>query len=151
MTFGADVSAAAALGCLIVDFGTPDPDPFVAQELVETHYHVLWELVHVFLEHLDARRHDPGASGFLYPFLESGGADPEALLEDVRRSALAKAAEVRALREQTLGDDGVAVEAAADALRERLLAGGKVLALGNGGSATDAMDLVADLREPPAG
>ena len=26
---------------------------------------------------------------------------------------------------------------------------GKLLALGNGGSATDAMDVVADLREPP--
>ena len=30
-------------------------------------------------------------------------------------------------------------------------AGGRVLALGNGGSATDAMDAVADLRFPPAG
>jgi D-sedoheptulose 7-phosphate isomerase len=29
--------------------------------------------------------------------------------------------------------------------------GGRLLALGNGGSATDAMDVVADLRSPPAG
>jgi D-sedoheptulose 7-phosphate isomerase len=151
MGFGVDLSAAARLGCLTIDFGVPDPDPFVAQELVETHYHLLWELVHVFLEHLDARRHDPGASGFLYPFLESGDADPEAALEDVRRSVLLKAQEVRELRAQTLGDDRPAVEAAAAAMRERLVAGGKVLALGNGGSATDAMDIVADLREPPPG
>jgi D-sedoheptulose 7-phosphate isomerase len=33
-------------------------------------------------------------------------------------------------------------------LRERFEAGGKLLAFGNGGSATDAMDLVADLRHP---
>jgi D-sedoheptulose 7-phosphate isomerase len=151
MGFGADLSEAAARGCLTVDFGMPDPDPFVAQELVETHYHLLWELVHVFLEHRDARNRDPGAAGFLYPFLESGGQDPEALLEDVRRSVLLKAAEVRELRTQTLGADAPAVAAAAAALRERLARGGKVLALGNGGSATDAMDLVADLREPPAG
>ena len=46
------------------------------QELVETLYHVLWELVHVFFEHRgllegrEARRvHDTGASSFLYPFL----------------------------------------------------------------------------------
>ena len=29
----------------------PDGDPFVRQELVETLYHVLWELVHVFFDH----------------------------------------------------------------------------------------------------
>ena len=41
--------------------------------------------------------------------------------------------------------------AAAAALRRRLEAGGKLLALGNGGSATDAMDAVADFRDPPQG
>jgi D-sedoheptulose 7-phosphate isomerase len=35
---------------------------------------------------------------------------------------------------------------AAEALRSSFAHGGKVLALGNGGSATDAMDVVADLR-----
>jgi D-sedoheptulose 7-phosphate isomerase len=34
-------------------------------------------------------------------------------------------------------------------LRRCFDAGGKALAFGNGGSATDAMDLVADLRRPP--
>jgi D-sedoheptulose 7-phosphate isomerase len=32
-------------------------------------------------------------------------------------------------------------------LRDRLDAGGRLIALGNGGSATDAMDVVADFRE----
>ncbi len=36
-------------------------------------------------------------------------------------------------------------------MRAALDAGGKVLAFGNGGSATDAMDVVADFREAPQG
>ena len=32
-------------------FAVPAPDPFVTQEVQETLYHVLWELVHVFLDH----------------------------------------------------------------------------------------------------
>ena len=36
-------------------------------------------------------------------------------------------------------------------MRELLDAGGRLLACGNGGSATDAMDLVADLRQAPQG
>ena len=60
-----------------------------------------------------------------------------------------KAEEVGALRAQTLDDGREALRAAA-ALRARLDAGGRVLALGNGGSATDAMDAAADMRHPPA-
>src|SRR5204863_364455 len=40
-------------------------------------------------------------------------------------------------------------EDGAAALRARFDAGGRLLALGNGGSATDAMDVVADFRYPP--
>jgi D-sedoheptulose 7-phosphate isomerase len=137
-------------------FAPGTDDPFVAQELVETTYHVLWELVHVFFEHrglLEGRSggrvHDSGASSFLYPFLAEAESDLAAVLEDVRASVLAKADEVTALRAQTLGTEGDAIAAAARALRSGLDAGGSVLALGNGGSATDAMDLVADLRHPP--
>jgi D-sedoheptulose 7-phosphate isomerase len=67
------------------------------------------------------------------------------VLADAARSVVLKAREIGALREHTVGD-GEALDSAAAALRERLAAGGKVLAFGNGGSATDAMDLVADLR-----
>lgn len=125
----------------------PTDDPFVRQELAETTYHLLWELVHVFLDHLAASAAGAGASSFLYPFLERGAADLDAVHEDVRASVLLKAAEIGALREQTLRDGGDALEAAAAAIRE----GGTVLAFGNGGSATDAMDLVADLRAAPQG
>ena len=70
------------------------------------------------------------------------------MLADVRRSVLVKAEEVGALRAQTLREGGEELAAAAAALRSRLDDGGRVLALGNGGSATDAMDAVADLRSP---
>jgi D-sedoheptulose 7-phosphate isomerase len=161
----AAVRDAADAGCLTLAFTRvgaewelvpPATDPFVAQELAETAYHVLWELVHVFFDHrglLEGRDaapvHDTGASSFLYPFLAEREDDLDAVLDDVRASALAKAQEISALRRQTLTDERDELLAAAGALRARLDAGGTVLALGNGGSATDAMDAVADLRVPP--
>jgi D-sedoheptulose 7-phosphate isomerase len=172
--FGADddgAEAAAALsiarerGCLTLAFAPagaeweflpPGSDPSIRQELVETLYHVLWELVHVFFDHrglLEGREarqvHDSGASSFLYPFLAESEHDLDAVVEDVRRSVLAKAHEVGELRAQTLTDNREALAAAATCLRADLEAGGRLLALGNGGSATDAMDVVADFRFPP--
>ncbi len=173
IAFGRDGETAAALavaagrGCLTVAFEAigaewelepPLADPLARQELTETAYHLLWELVHVFFEHrgLLAGRdagpvHDPGASSFLYPFLTESERDPERVLDDVRGSILQKAHEIGALRAQTLREGCDTLIAAATEVRERLDAGATVLALGNGGSATDAMDAVADLREPPRG
>ncbi len=140
-------------GCLTIAFSQvgaewelvpPSPDPFVCQELVETTYHVLWELVHVFFEHRGRHEQTAGASSFLYPFLAEHDSDPEALVADVRESALMKAEEVQQLRERTVCDAAEPLAAAARSLRESFTRGGKLLALGNGGSATDAMDLVAD-------
>src|SRR3954454_9526987 len=48
---GPAVAVARERGCLILDLAPVHEDPFVQQELHETLYHVLWELVHVFLEH----------------------------------------------------------------------------------------------------
>ena len=127
-------------------------DPFVRQELAETAYHLLWELVHVFFEHLEGSQAGAGASSFLYPFLggERGG-DLEPVVEDVRRSIRLKAAEVGDLRARTLRDGGDELAAAAATIRQAVAGGGRVLAFGNGGSATDAADLVADLRAAPQG
>jgi D-sedoheptulose 7-phosphate isomerase len=160
------LAVAAGRGCLTVAFSPsgaewelvpPVQDSFVAQEVAETAYHLLWELVHVFFEHrglLEGREaravHDTGASSFLYPFLAEGETDLEAVVDDVRRSVLMKADEVCALREQTLTEGRDVLAAAAASLRDRFEAGGRLLALGNGGSATDAMDAVADFRRPPA-
>src|SRR5207237_1303793 len=85
-------------------FLPPSGDPFVQQELGETLYHVLWELVHVFFEHLHGSSAGAGASSFLYPFLDRQETALDDVVEDVRRSVLMKAEEVSALREQTLGE-----------------------------------------------
>jgi D-sedoheptulose 7-phosphate isomerase len=153
-------------GCLTIAFGGDtgaewefllpvDLDAFVRQELIETLYHLLWELVHVFFDHrglLEGREarqvHDPGASSFLYPFLSESQTDLEAVVADVRGSVLLKAEEVGALREQTLNDNRDELTAAAAALRTAFEAGGRLIAFGNGGSATDAMDVAADFRVP---
>ena len=162
----AALAIAARRGCLTIAFSplhadwTFDPpgDPFVRQELVETLYHVLWELVHVFFDHpgllegrVDGRRHDAGASSFLYPFLGEDEDDLEPVVEAVRASVLMKAQDTAALREHTLTRDSAALLGAAAELRTRLLAGGRLLTFGNGGSATDAMDATADFRAPAAG
>ncbi len=163
------LALARELGCLTLAFGEGsgaewefappmDLDPFVRQELVETLYHLLWELVHVFFDHrglLEGREqrqvHDPGASSFLYPFLSEAQTELEPVVADVRASVLLKAEEIGALRTQTLGDNSGELSAAAAALRSSFDAGGRLLAFGNGGSATDAMDVAADFREPLPG
>jgi D-sedoheptulose 7-phosphate isomerase len=161
------VAAARERGLLTIAFGAgaapeyefvpPSSDEFVRQELVETLYHVLWELVHVFFEHRgllegrsERRVHDSGASSFLYPFLGDQETDLDAVVGDVRASVRMKAEEIGALRAQTLSDGGDTLATAAADLRARFDRGGKLLALGNGGSATDAMDAVADFRSPPS-
>jgi D-sedoheptulose 7-phosphate isomerase len=171
IAFGADedggeaaraVAIARDRGCLTIafsaagaewEFEPPSDDPYIRQELVETLYHVLWELVHVFFEHrgllsgrAERRGHDAGASSFLYPFLAEREDNLDEVLDDVRRSVVMKADEVEALRAQTLTEGADALAAAAGAIRGRLDGGGALLALGNGGSATDAMDVVADFR-----
>ena len=60
-----------------------------------------------------------------------------------------KAAEIGALRTQTLEEGADALLAAAGAIRRSLDEGGQLLAFGNGGSATDAADVVADFRAAP--
>jgi D-sedoheptulose 7-phosphate isomerase len=57
-----------------------------------------------------------------------------------------KADEIAALRAQTLRED---LTGAASAVRSAFDRGGKLLTLGNGGSATDAADAAADFRAPP--
>jgi D-sedoheptulose 7-phosphate isomerase len=156
------VAAVRALGTLTVsfapagadwEFATQSADPFVSQELIETLYHVLWELVHVFFEHrglltgrAERRGHDAGASSFLYPFLAEREDNLDQVLDDVRASVLMKAEEVGELRTQTLTENGETLVSAAAAIQRSLERGGTLLALGNGGSATDAMDVVADFR-----
>jgi D-sedoheptulose 7-phosphate isomerase len=161
----AAVAAGRASGALTVafaplaaewEFDPPTPDPLIRQELVETLYHVLWELVHVFFEHrgllqgrTERRSLDVGASSFLYPFLADREDDLDAVLADVRASVVMKADEAAELRVATIRGGLEPLRAAAATMHAAFAAGGTVLALGNGGSATDAMDVVADLTAPP--
>ena len=189
-------------------FEVDTDDPLVGQEVLETAYHELWELVHVFFEHegllaeaadetcvtcgdvavqasivrvegsrglvrtpqgeeeVDLALVDPVRPGELvlchggvaidrvkpidefsqefYPFLTNEAVDVATVLADVSRSVQMKWDEVAALRRAT---DLDAVEAALSTVLDRVRAGGAVLAFGNGGSATDAADLVADLQD----
>lgn len=89
----------------------------------------------------------------LYPFLfgaSSGGVDGDvALVESVRGSTLEKCAELIALRSEVLAEYEDQLARAAEAMAGRFSAGGKLIAFGNGGSATDADDAAADCVSPP--
>jgi len=131
-------------------FGLPDEDPFVCQEVFEVLYHMLWETVHVFFEHRE-QGHDVGASSFLYPFLGSQEQRLEGVVEEVQGSMLQKMEEVNGMRAAVAATEVGAISKIAAAVAERLASGGKIIAFGNGGSATDANDLVADCVAPPPG
>ena len=131
-------------------FALPDGDPYVCQEVFEVLYHVLWETVHVYFEHRE-QGHDVGASAFLYPFLGKGEQRLHSVVEEVQGSMLQKMEEVNALRAATAATEVESIARIAEAVHERLGRGGKLIAFGNGGSATDANDLVIDCVAPPPG
>jgi D-sedoheptulose 7-phosphate isomerase len=196
---------------MVVDdqvFQVETADPLVAQEILETAYHELWELVHVFFEHEGLLGEDSGeevcltcgdvavqasvvrvegSTGLVrtaageeevdlslvegvrpgdlvlchggvaieqvkpieqfsqefYPFLTNEAVDAATVLADVSRSVVVKWEEVAALRRAMRLD---AVEEVLASVRDRVRAGATVHTMGNGGSATDAADLAADLH-----
>ena len=131
-------------------FSPPDEDPFVVQEVFEVLYHVLWETVHVYFEHRE-QGHDVGNSSFLYPFLGKGQQPLEEVVSEVQGSMLQKMQEVNILRTAATESEARAISGTAAAVSERLERGGKLIIFGNGGSATDANDLVSDCVDPPPG
>jgi len=88
----------------------------------------------------------------LYPFLYAPAATSDeslpALLEAVRRSTADKYADVSSLRRELLAEYQGQLGVAARAMADRFARGGKLLAFGNGGSATDADDAAADCVYP---
>jgi D-sedoheptulose 7-phosphate isomerase len=131
-------------------FAPPDGDPFVVQEVFEVLYHVLWETVHVYFEHRE-QGHDVGNSSFLYPFLGKGQQPLEEVVGEVQLSMLQKMQEVNRLRTAAAESEADAISRIAVAVAQRLERGGKLITFGNGGSATDANDLVSDCVDPPPG
>ena len=130
---------------------TPTADPFIHQELLEVLYHTLWETVHVFFEHRQLAGYEVGELAAFYPFLGGTPVDLRAVEPEVAGSIIAKAEEVERLRAELAREQAGAIADTAVAIAQRLERGGKLICLGNGGSATDANDLAVDCVMPPAG
>lgn len=97
--------------------------------------------------------HDTEGSEYdrlFYPFLFEGGkANVEDVLAQVRHSTLEKCREVIALRQATFDHSAGLIVAAGEAMAGAFAKGATLLAFGNGGSTTDAQDLVTELINPP--
>ena len=87
----------------------------------------------------------------LYPFLYAGQVDLDAVMEQVRQSTAAKAAEAVTLREVVAEREADRLAACAQAMARSFATGGKLLAFGNGGSSTDAQDVVTTFMNPGDG
>jgi D-sedoheptulose 7-phosphate isomerase len=125
-------------------------DSFMHQEMMEILYHTLWETVHVFFEHRELG-HDVGASEFLYPFLGRERQGTMGLVAEVASSIRMKVRDDAELRGQVAREQSEQIGSTAVAIHERLRRGGKLIAFGNGGSATDANDFAIDCVLPPSG
>src|SRR5713226_4672989 len=99
------------------------------------------------------KMHDTEGSEYdrlFYPYLFEGGkSSSEDVLAQVRHSTLEKCREVIALRRLTLEYAGEHIIAAGRAMARAFADGATLLAFGNGGSTTDAQDVVAELLTPP--
>src|SRR5207248_6720194 len=85
-----------------------------------------------------------------YPFLFEGGkASIEEVLAQVRHSTLEKCREVIELRRTTLAHSLPQILEAGRAMARAFANGATLLAFGNGGSTTDAQDMVTELLDPP--
>jgi D-sedoheptulose 7-phosphate isomerase len=89
----------------------------------------------------------------LYPFLYAaeGSGDLAGVLEQVRASTAAKAAEILELRRQIADRDAERIARCAQEMAARFAAGGRLFAFGNGGSSTDAQQLATLFLYPGAG
>ncbi|MBW3619940.1 MAG: SIS domain-containing protein [Actinobacteria bacterium] len=141
---GGPIAASDAVDHVLV---VPSDDPQIVKEVHVTAYHVLWELVHVFLDRPDGVATDAGDLGGLYPFLYGGTGDAD-LRSDVARSTAEKVDEIVRLR-GVVGDAmATGLAACARDLRARFAGGGKLLTFGNGGSSSDAQEVAQSFLEP---
>ncbi|WP_028662003.1 D-sedoheptulose-7-phosphate isomerase [Saccharomonospora saliphila] len=91
------------------------------------------------------------AMSSLYPFLYDTGrdGDVDAVLAEVRASTAHKAREILELRRLVHREQRHELAACGAALAARFARGGRLFAFGNGGSSTDAQDLVTQFLDPP--
>jgi D-sedoheptulose 7-phosphate isomerase len=144
---GGDVLAGRETEHVLV---VPSDDPLVVKEGHVTAYHLLWELVHVFFDSPEATaaRSTSGVEQ-LYPFLYGEGSDADTVLAAVEESARQKVDEIVTLRRSVGSSESGAVTACATRMAEAFMAGATLLAFGNGGSSTDAQDVVHTFVDPP--
>jgi D-sedoheptulose 7-phosphate isomerase len=90
-------------------------------------------------------------SKLLYPMLSAQPAVGDAVILELARAPLEKSAESNRLRLQLLDEFGDRIVAAAADMADAFRRGGRLLALGNGGSATSSADLVTELLWPQDG
>jgi D-sedoheptulose 7-phosphate isomerase len=146
---GGICASATAEHCLVLRAD----DPLVVKEAAVTAYHLLWELVHVFLDSPEvARDRAPAAGGIesLYPFLYGGGSEAQPVLEAAAESARQKVQEVVALRRAVGLAQAPALAACGRKLASAFEAGATLLSFGNGGSSTDAQDVAHTFLDPSA-
>lgn len=90
-------------------------------------------------------------SQLLYPMLSAQPAVGDAVILELARAPLEKSTESNRLRLQLLDEYGDRIVAAAADMADAFRDGGRLLALGNGGSATSSADLVTELLWPHDG
>jgi len=86
---------------------------------------------------------------FLHPARAGGEPSLARALSEARASTLQKCADVVALRRQLSTEYAGRIATAGVAMARAFASGGKLLAFGNGGSATDAQDAAVDCLVPP--
>jgi D-sedoheptulose 7-phosphate isomerase len=150
LTFALSGAAGSSFPAPNYAVASPTSDPFIYQEIIEILYHVLWESVHVFLEHRELG-YEVGDAGFLYPFLGQEKQETGDLIAQVAASIRMKAHDDSLLREQVAREQAEMISNSVVAIHERLRRGGKLIIFGNGGSATDANDFAIDCIMPPIG
>ena len=90
-------------------------------------------------------------SQLLYPMLSAQPAAGDSLVLELARAPLEKSAESNRLRLLLLEEFGDEIVSTAAEMAAAFRKGGRLLALGNGGSATSAADIVTELLVPSGG
>jgi D-sedoheptulose 7-phosphate isomerase len=129
-------------------FVTGSDDPLVVKEAHVTTYHVLWELVHVFFDTPGGDAPEPGGVESLYPFLYGGSHDAAAVLDSVAASTITKVGEIVSIRAEVGVELAAPLAGCAEQLATAFAAGATLWAFGNGGSSTDAQDVVHTFLDP---
>jgi D-sedoheptulose 7-phosphate isomerase len=90
-------------------------------------------------------------SQLLYPMLSPQPAAGDDLVLELARAPIEKSAESNRLRLELLDEFGDEIVRTADEMAVAFQQGGRLLALGNGGSATSAADMVTEMLVPSRG